>query len=112
METVWELSWRIWPASVIGVVGVALALLGAVLGWRALHTPLTRPGKNLTWMRGFRYTLFVGSLAAVAAGWLWDIPALAVAGLAIGFEETIESSIAVWALRLEYEADTKAHSRA
>ena len=111
METVWELSWRAWPAAAMGVVGMALAVRGLALAWRGLRAPLGRPGKNLTWMRGFRYVLFGGSLAAVAAGWQWDIPALAVAGLAIGFEETLESSIAVWALRQEYEADTRPPAR-
>jgi hypothetical protein len=99
METVWELSWRIYPAAALMAVGLALAARGDFLLVRAARKPVGAPRKNYTWMSGFRLALFGGSLAAVGAGWLWDIPALAVAGLAIGFEETIETSICAHALK-------------
>jgi hypothetical protein len=99
MESVWELSWRVYPAAGLMLAGALLALRGDLLLVRGARMPVGTPRKNLTWMRGFRLALFGGSLAAVAAGWLWDIPALAVAGLAIGFEETLETSICAYALK-------------
>ena len=53
-------------------------------------------------MRGLRLTLLGVTLAAVAAGWLWQWPVMVAAGLVIGFEETLETSIAAWALNEEY----------
>jgi hypothetical protein len=99
MEAFWELSWRIYPAAVLMLIGLAIAARGDLLLVRGGRMPVGTPRKNLTWIRGFRLALFGGSMAAFGAGWLWDIPALAVAGLAIGFEETIETSIVAYALR-------------
>lgn len=43
------------------------------------------------------------SLVAVGAGWLVQWPVMVAAGLVVGFEETIETSIAAWALKQEAE---------
>ena len=99
METVWELSWRLYPAVALMAVGFAIAARGDYLLVRAARKPVGAPRKNLTWMRGFRMALFGGSLAAIAAGWLWHMPALVAAGLVIGFEETLETSICTYALK-------------
>lgn len=99
METVWELSWRVYPAAVLMAAGLVVAARGDFLLVRSARTPIGQRGRNLTWMRGFRMALFGGSLAAAAAGWLWHIPALVAAGLVIGFEETLETSICAWALK-------------
>ena len=98
MEALWDLSWRIYPAALLMAVGLAIAARGDYLLVRAARKPVGAPRKNLTWMRGFRLALFGASLAAVAAGWLWHIPALVAAGLVIGFEETLETSICTYAL--------------
>jgi hypothetical protein len=99
MEAIWDLSWRLYPGAALLFVGLALAARGDFLLVRGARMPVGTPRKNLTWIRGFRLALFGGSLAAVAAGWIWQIPALAVAGLAIGFEETLETSIVAYALK-------------
>jgi hypothetical protein len=107
MDAIWDLSWRAWPAAGIGAAGLLLLLRGMALAWRGARTPLNVPGKNFSVMRGLRAILLGGSLAAVAAGWTWQIAALVAAGLAIGFEETLETSIATWALKQEYESDLR-----
>jgi hypothetical protein len=99
MEPLWEWPYRLYPAVAMILGGFAIAARGDFLLVRAARKPIGTPGKNYTWIRGFRMALFGGSLAAVGAGWLWDIPALAVAGLAIGFEETLETSICAYALK-------------
>jgi hypothetical protein len=105
MEAIWDLEWRLFPAAAIAVLAAVLAVHGGRLLLRALRQPIPAPGKNLTWMRGFRLTLLGSSLVSVAAGWLWQQPFFVAAGAVIGFEETLETSIAAWALKQEYEAD-------
>lgn len=104
METIWTTELRIYPALPLVVFGTLLFARGFYVMCRGWWMPLQRPGKNLTVIRGMRTMLFGGSLAAAAAGWFWQLPALTAAGLCIGFEETIETSIAAWAPRQEYEA--------
>lgn len=99
MEPLWEWPYRLYPAAGMMLAGFALAARGDILLVRAARKPIGAPAKNYTSMSGFRMALFGGSLAAIGAGWLWDIPALAVAGLAIGFEETLETSICAYALK-------------
>ncbi|MCA9861793.1 MAG: hypothetical protein KC432_02175, partial [Thermomicrobiales bacterium] len=57
------------------------------------------PFKNFTWIAGLRLLLFGASLAARTVGWLWHIPALVAAGAVIGFEETLQTSIASYAFK-------------
>jgi hypothetical protein len=99
MDAFWELSWRLYPALVLLAAGALLAARGDVLLVRGARMKVGTPRKNLTWIRGFRLSLFGASLAAVAAGWAWHIPALVAAGLVIGFEETLETSIVAHALK-------------
>ncbi|MGD9933865.1 MAG: hypothetical protein AB7T37_09100 [Dehalococcoidia bacterium] len=99
MDSLWDLSWRIYPAGACLTAGIALALRGNVLVTRGLRLPTGTPRKNFTWVAGLRSLLFGASLAVAAAGWLWHIPALVAAGLVIGFEETLETSIAAYALK-------------
>jgi hypothetical protein len=111
MEAIWESDLRAWPATAALAAGVLLALRGGWMELRGVRTPLERPGKNLLTVRGMRLMLFGASLAVAAAGWLWQVPALVAAGLVIGFEEALETSIVVYALRQEYEAELQAARR-
>ena len=85
---------------------VALAGAGAVFGAqgirdiaRGLRSPNVEPGKALRIMASFRRMVIGLAGSGIAAGLAWDIEWLFWLSLAIGIEETIESSIAVWALR-------------
>ena len=51
------------------------------------------PAKVLTWVRGFRLSMIGLVLAGSGAGRLFDQRWLVVLSLAIGGEETLESSI-------------------
>jgi hypothetical protein len=104
VNELWDAAWRVYPAAIAGAIGLLLAGRGLALATVALRTPLETPGKNLAWMRGFRLTVGGLALAGLAAGWVWQWPVLVAIAFCIGFEELIESSIATWALRREYEA--------
>lgn len=108
MMALWDLGWRLYPAIALIAVGGLLTLRGGWLGWESARTPIERPGKNLTWMRGFRKSVQGLALVALAAGWAWHVPAIVAAALVIGFEETLETSIAIWALRQEEQLERTA----
>lgn len=104
METwLWTSDVRLLPAGLALVVGLWLTTAGTVRQVRALRMPVEAPGKNWTWVRGMRNFLAGLSLLAIGAGWALQLPVMIAAGLVVGFEETIETSIAAWALRQEAE---------
>lgn len=99
MEAIVELSWRIYPSSVLLAIGASLAGYGAVVQYRGIVKPIRDPDKNLTWMRGFRMTIVGLAIAGTAAAWAWQSAFLLVLALLIGGGETFESSLDIFALR-------------
>ena len=80
------------------VAGVPLALRGLRREWRAIWLPVGTPGKVLQFFRGFRMSIIGLSFVGIGAGWMLDQTWVIVLSVAIGIEETIESSIDVYAL--------------
>jgi hypothetical protein len=78
--------------------GVPLAFWGVRIEWRGIRMPIRHPDKVLTFFRGFRLSIiglaFVGVGVALMTDQLW----LLLLSIAIGVEETIESTIDVFAL--------------
>ena len=62
------------------------------------HHPLRDPAKAITRVRGFRLSMIGLVLAGTGAGWLLGQTWLIVLSLAIGGEETLESSISYFGL--------------
>jgi hypothetical protein len=91
-------SWQTIAAATLLASGTPLLLLGLWREWDGLRRPLRDPGKVLTWVRGFRLSMIGLALAGSGAGWLFDQTWLIVLSLAIGGEETLESSIMHFAL--------------
>ena len=105
MESIWDFDWRPYPAAVIALIGLLLGTHGGIAMARGFAQPIERPGKNLVTVRAMRMMLQGISVAALALGWWLHWPVMVAAGAIVGFEETLETSIAVWALNQEYEAD-------
>lgn len=99
MESVAALSWQSYSATVVMAMGFALALRGLRRCAAAFPRPRSASMQPLGWMRGFRLAIFGLAVAGAAAGWLWDATWLILLSLAIGGEETLETSICISALR-------------
>jgi len=80
------------------VVGIPLAVRGLRVEWSVLFRPLRHSGKVLMFFRGFRMSIIGLALIGIGAGWMWDQTWLILLSAVIGIEETIESSIDVFAL--------------
>ena len=62
-------------------------------------------------MRGFRSTVIGLALLGIAAAWTWQLVWLLVLSLAIGGEETFESSIHAYAIRRGIESEAAKEAR-
>ena len=102
MDGVVHQSWATWAPATLLALGLVLALRGLRRCSIALPRPRSGAMQPLLWMRGFRLTLIGLALAGVGAGWLWGLDWLIALSLAIGGEETLESSIAIHALRAQH----------
>lgn len=100
------LTWHTYPAAALLALGLWLAARGARRLRAAFPNPRAASMQPLTWMTGFRLLLFGLALAGLGAAWLWQIQWLLLLSLAIGGEETLESSIAIAALRAQQRAAT------
>ncbi len=110
IDAVVELSWRAYPAALIALVGAAMAVRGVRMTWGwAAHNDSEH---NLRFIRGFRVTVIGLAIASIAVAWVWQLLWVLILALAIGGEETLESSVHAYAvrrgLRLEAEANAKA----
>jgi len=81
-------------------LGIGLAFWGLLMELNGLRGALRGDsGKLLTWIQGFRLSIIGLALAGLGVAWAWHLDWLLVLSLAIGGEETLESSIVIFALR-------------
>jgi hypothetical protein len=92
------MDWQTAAQVALMVAGIPLGVRGLRIEWTALFRPLRDPGKVLMFFRGFRMSIIGLALIGIGAGWMWDQTWLILLSVAIGIEETIESSIDVFAL--------------
>ncbi len=92
-------GWQDGAALVLIGLGVALGVRAAGICRAAWRRPLTGSMQPLDWMRGFRLAVIGMAVAGVGAAWLWHAPWLLALALAVAFEETLECSICIAALR-------------
>jgi hypothetical protein len=92
------MDWQTAAQVILVVTGVPLAMRGLRMEWQAILQPAREPGKVLMFFRGFRMSIIGLAFAGIGAGWMWDQTWLIVLAAAIGIEETIESSIDVFAV--------------
>ena len=101
MDTLIDLSWRLYPSTALMVVGTALAVWGTRMGIdgfrKALH--YSDLANLATWIQGFRLSIIGLAVVGIGGAWAWHLLWLLVLSLAIGGEEVLESSIVIFALR-------------
>ena len=100
MDTLIDFSWRLYPASAVMALGAGLVLWGTKAGVDGFRRALRGDSANLaTWIWGFRLSIIGLALVGIGGAWAWHLLWLFVLSLAIGGEETLESSMVIWALR-------------
>ena len=100
MDSLINLSWRLYLVLLLMALGTVIAAWGAKRGrtgllgaWRgnsAMLVPL---------MIGFRAFIIGLALIGVSAAWVWHIPWLLIVSLATAGGETLETSLILFALR-------------
>jgi hypothetical protein len=98
MDTLFELSWRAYPATVFMLAGVGLIRCSVRGLVRRLAVAPRDPERAFALMCAFRVAMSGACLAAIGAGWCWQLPALVGLSLVILFEETLEASTVIAAL--------------
>jgi hypothetical protein len=91
-------EWQTVAPVLLIISGAPLLVIGLRREWDGLRRPLRDPAKVITWVRGFRLSMIGFAFSGAGAGWLLDQTWLVVLSLAIGGEETLESSIMHFAL--------------
>ncbi|MGB2713742.1 MAG: hypothetical protein WBC51_06160 [Vicinamibacterales bacterium] len=99
MDALVDLSWRLYPAAAIGAAGAVVWLHGTRVLVDGLLRSVWDPDKPLTMVAGFRRCVIGLAILAFAASWQWQLLWLLLLALAIGGEETLETSIIIFALR-------------
>ena len=99
MDALVDLSLRAYPAAALGAVGAVVFARGLALLIDGLRRSVWDPDKSLAMASGFRIAVIGLAIAGLAASWQWQLLWLLLLALAIGGEETLESSIVIFALR-------------
>ena len=100
MDSLVELSWRAYPAAVLMAIGTAVAIRGTYKELCGLRGSLGGDSTKLvTWIQGFRLSIIRLALAGIGAVWEWHLTWLFVLSLVVGGEETLESSVVIFALK-------------
>jgi hypothetical protein len=97
MDALVGTDWR-WIPCLSLLLLSAIAFASAAFQWANLRRA---PHRNLAHMLAFRKAMIGLGLLGVGAGWWLQSPVPFWAGVVIGIEETIESSIALIGLRME-----------
>ena len=100
MDAVINLSWSVYPAFSLMAVGSVLVLEGTrsdLVGLR--HVLKGDSSKLVPWIQGFRLSVIGLALVGLGVAWQWHLMWLFVLSLAIGGEETLESSVVIFALK-------------
>jgi hypothetical protein len=91
METLFSLSWRVYPCTALMLLGALCLARGVRQGVSGLFRQ-RGPAQVVALMDAFRSTMLGVLLAGIGAAWLWGITWLFVLALVFGLEEIYESS--------------------
>ncbi len=93
--------WRTDLIAALALLGAGLAVHGLCRLAGGLRSPSSSSATLPTALRGFRVAVIGLALVGVAGAWLWGQVWLLVLSLGIAGEETLESSVMIWALERE-----------
>ena len=100
METLVNLSWRLYLILPLMALGAVCAVRGAQQGLPGLRRAVHGDSTQLVpFVKGFRATIWGLALIGIAAAWLWHLTWLFIISLAIGCGETLETFLILFALR-------------
>lgn len=99
MEALFESAHRFYPATALLLGGGGVTVAGLQRWSATLRMSAADPAKSLAMMQAFRVWIIGLAIAALALAWMGQILWLAVLALAVGGEETFESTMAIGAMR-------------
>jgi hypothetical protein len=99
MRELVELGWRAYPSAALMAGGIGLVMYGLRGGYLSWRLGVNHPEKSLRWMLGFRQVMIGLAVVGIGAAWWWQLGWLLALALIVGGEETLESSICIFALR-------------
>ena len=101
MDTLIDLSWRVYPATAMMTLGAVVWFIGSRMAKRGLRRPIGDSTKMQTFVIGFRLAVIGVTLAGLGAAWNWHLTWLLVLSLVFGGEELLESTIHLSILRMK-----------
>lgn len=100
MDTLVNLSWRLYLVLPLMALGGAMAVWGTRRGFSGLRCAVHGDAAQLlAFIVGFRTTIWGLALMGIGAAWLWHLTWLFIISLAIGCGETLETFLILFALR-------------
>jgi hypothetical protein len=100
MDTLVNLSWRLYLILPLMAMGGALAVCGTRQGASGLRCAVHGDAAQLlAFIKGFRTTIWGLALMGIGVAWLWHLTWLFIVSVAIGCGETLETFLIVFALR-------------
>lgn len=98
MDTLWELSWRAYPAAALIAAGLGIVVRGIWRQRRGIGLPVTRAAKGAALTRALRSVLTGFATAGIGVAWWAHLDLLLALSLVIGGEELLETSVVIAAL--------------
>lgn len=92
MHDLFDVSWRIYPASLLIAAGALILLRGLRRERRWSELPARDATRPLRLVEALRLLLAGTALVALGAGWAWQIGWLAILALIFGAEEAFETT--------------------
>ena len=96
MDMLTDLEWRIYPAALVALAGVAALSMGVRLLTARLREV---PSNMIGFVTGFRIAAAGVTLAGLAVSWNWHVTWLLVLSVVFGAEEILESTTHLAILR-------------
>jgi hypothetical protein len=100
VDTLADLSWRIYPALALVLIGVPMAFFGLRRDIAGLRAPFSDRDKPLKMMTGFRMAIVGVALTLFGAAWIAQIAWLMWLAAIIGAGELLESSLMISGMRI------------